>query len=186
MADGTAFCALYSSRQIEYNPDLNGRRHSRARRELKRISQALKFPGGVYSKTLDSYFTYNEYEPFTYKWTDQRSLEGCLIPSSERLYSIDRKTGVVTVKDITGKVPDQTLAYTEKNTFVSKTKVTNEVAPTVRKGIEWVIDFGQIPAIRTSIRMDGTLYKYRSTNENIVQSYQTNRTMSDGMHHTSL
>lgn len=108
-------------------------------------------------------------------------MEGCPIPSSDRLYSIDRQTGVVTVKDITGNVADQTLAYSEKNTFTSKTKVTNEVSPTIRKGIEWVIDFGQIPSIRTSIRMDGTLYKYRSINENIVQAYQTNRTMSDGI-----
>jgi len=183
MADGTAFYAYYIlPRQIEYNPDLRWQKAQQSEVGVEADIAGVKISlAAFYSKTLDSYFTYSEYEPFTYKWTDQRSLEGCLIPSSERLYSIDRKTGVVTVKDITGKVPDQTLAYTEKNTFTSKTKVTNEVAPTVRKGIEWVIDFGQIPAIRTSIRMDGTLYKYRSTNENIVQSYQTNRTMSDGI-----
>ncbi|NMB37742.1 MAG: TonB-dependent receptor [Bacteroidales bacterium] len=183
MADGTAFYAYYIlPRQIEYNPDLKWQRAQQSEIGVEADIAGVKISlAAFYSKTLDSYFTYSEYEPFTYKWTDQRNLEGCPIPSSDRLYSIDRQTGVVTVKDITGNVADQTLAYSEKNTFTSKTKVTNEVSPTIRKGIEWVIDFGQIPSIRTSIRMDGTLYKYRSINENIVQAYQTNRTMSDGI-----
>ncbi len=183
-ADGSSFYAYYIlPRQIEYNPDLRWQKAQQSEVGVEMDIAGIKFSlAAFYSKTLDSYFTYSEYEPFTYKWTDQRNLEKkCPIPSSDRLYSIDRETGVVTVKDITGKLPDQTLEYTEKNTFVSKTKVTNEVSPTIRQGIEWVIDFGQIQALRTSIRMDGTLYKYRSVNENIVQSYNSSRTMADGI-----
>lgn len=183
MADGSAFYAYYIlPRTIEYNPALRWQKGHQSEVGIEADIKGVKISlSAYYNKTIDAYTSYSEYEPFTYKWTDQKGLESSAIPSSNRIYQIDRQTGIVTVKDITGANPDEVISYTEKNTFVAKTVTSNESMPAVRKGVEWVIDFGQIKSIKTSIRVDGTYYSYKGLSETIIQYYPSNYSMSDGV-----
>jgi hypothetical protein len=50
-----------------------------------------------------------------------------------------------------------------------------------RYGLEWVIDFKQIKALRTSIRLDGNYYYYKGIDDVLFADIPTsNATMSDG------
>jgi hypothetical protein len=97
----------------------------------------------------------------------QEELEHSAIPSVDRIYAIDRTTGIVTVTDKTGAHAPEVLAYRERRTFKESRTFTNGM-PFVRSGIEWVVDFGKIPLLQTSVRLDGNYYHYRSTDETIV------------------
>ena len=55
----------------------------------------------------------------------------------------------------------------------------NKPTFSTRMGAEWIVDFGQIRAIRTSIRLDGSWYRYRRVDESI-EPYWPGGTMSDG------
>ena len=35
-------------------------------------------------------------------------------------------------------------------------------------GLDWIIDFAQIPALRTSVRLDGNYYYYKGIEENLI------------------
>jgi hypothetical protein len=126
------------------------------------------------------YLASNIYVPYTYKLTSQEALNDCPIPSVDRQYSIDRTTGIVTVIDKTGTYPSQQLAYRERNTFKSRDSYTNG-SPSVRRGVEWIIDFAEIRALKTSVRFDGQYYYYRGVDQTIdpylVSSAQS---MADG------
>jgi hypothetical protein len=130
-------------------------------------------------QTMNPYRYINEYTPFAFKLMGQEELEHSAIPSTDRLYSIDRITGVVTVTDITGAQAPEVLDYRERRTFKSNRTFTNGT-PFVRSGIEWVVDFGKIPLLQTSVRLDGNYYHYRSTDETIVPDSPTGQTMADG------
>ena len=110
------------------------------------------------------------YTPFTYKLTTQADLEaGCTIPSADRIYTIDRETGVVTVLDRTGVQAPQTIGYRERNTFVAQTQYTNG-SPVERWGVDFTADFAQINPLRTRIRLDGNYYRYKGLNLTEVAS----------------
>ncbi|MDD2594784.1 MAG: TonB-dependent receptor [Bacteroidales bacterium] len=182
-ADGSAYYAYYIlPKTIEYNPDLRWQKGQQSEIGIEADVAGVKVSlSAYYNKTLNAYTSLQTYTPFTYKWTDQRNLESCPIPSANRIYEIDQKSGVVTVKDKTGAIADRILEYKDKNMFVSQTTMVNEPIPAVRKGIEWVIDFGQIKPIMTSIRIDGTYYHYRGYSEVINSNYPNAVTMSDGV-----
>ena len=89
---------------------------------------------------MSPYSSTRFYSPFDYKLTDQSALESCLIPSSDRIYSIDRNTGIVTVSDKTGTLPSQELDYKVVNDFQSASMSINGSSSS-RMGLEWVFDF---------------------------------------------
>ena len=96
------------------------------------------------NRTIHPYMSRTHYTPYTYKLTTQADIEaGCTIPSPNRQYTIDRQTGIVTVKDRTGALPDQVLGYRERNAFAGQTEYTNGSA-VERRGIDVVVDFAQI------------------------------------------
>lgn len=121
------------------------------------------------NKTINPYAESREYKPFSYKHTATNALGNSTIPTANREFSIDRETGVVTVKDITGAHPNEVLAYEERKTFKSISTYTNG-SPITRRGLEWVVDFGKIPSLRTSFRLDGEYYYYKGLDENISAS----------------
>ena len=130
------------------------------------------------NRTFGTYTTRERFVPYTYKFTSQKELEGIDIPSGDRLYTVDRESGIVTVSDRTGAHDDVTLAYQERTSYMTETYADNG-APSTRMGAEWIVDFGQIRAIRTSIRPDGSWYRYRRVDESI-EPYWPGGTMSDG------
>jgi hypothetical protein len=125
---------------------------------------------------MNPYRYINEYTPFAFKLMGQEELEHSAIPSVDRIYTIDRITGVVTVTDTTGVQAPEVLDYRERRTFKSNRTFTNGT-PFVRSGVEWVVDFGKIPLLQTSVRLDGNYYHYRSTDESIIPYSPTGQTM---------
>ena len=181
MADGTTFYAYYITPRIpEYNPGLRWQ-HSRqweagVEAKIGPVSVSLSF---FHHQTVNPYRYIDEYTPYAFKLTGQAALEQSAIPSADRQYSIDRITGVVTVTDKTGAQPPEVLAYNEQRTFKENRIFANGM-PFVRRGVEWVVDFGKISPLQTSVRLDGNYYHYRSTDETIVPYSPTLQNMADG------
>jgi hypothetical protein len=131
------------------------------------------------NKIMNSYRTTTNYEPFTYNYTHSVS-DIFPIPAQNRKYAIDQTTGIITVSDKTGQYSDIVLPYTSRNTFKSVTSYTNG-SPILRRGLEWVVDFGKIPALQTSIRWDGNYYYYKGMDEIITAGMPASaQTMADG------
>ena len=119
------------------------------------------------------------YVPVPYKLTDQTDLEASQFPLEDQVYDIDQSTGVVTVSDATGTYESETLSYTVKNKFHKDYYYTNG-SSVIRKGLEWIVDFGKIKALKTSVRLDGSYYSYKGVNETIEQGMSTSAISSDG------
>ncbi len=131
-------------------------------------------------RTHRPYMSTTVYKPFAYKYTPPKSLDNVGIASANREYHIDPKTGVVSVSDKTGVQDAVTLAYNERRTFQTNTLYDNGSAVD-RYGLEWMIDFQQIRALRTAIRLDGNYYYYKGVDEKLVADVPFgNMTMADG------
>ncbi|MDR2847947.1 MAG: TonB-dependent receptor, partial [Bacteroidales bacterium] len=181
MADGTTYYA-YHIRPFaaKYNPELQWQYNQQTEIGFEAKIKGINISVSLFNnKMMNNYNGVNEYTPFAYKLTDQSALEGSPIPSSDRQYSIDRVTGIVTAHDKTGRFPDQTLAYKERNQFKSDQTYING-SPAVRRGIEWIVDFGKIKAIQTSVRIDGNYYYYHGTDETLTQYSPFMQFMADG------
>ena len=130
-----------------------------------------------HNRTHNPYMSTHVYTPFAYQYTAPAALEGIALGTDNRQYSIDRQTGVVTVSD--GTQQAQLTGITRK-TYLSNTKYVN-ASPTDRYGVEWMVDFRQIEALRTSIRLDGNYYYYKGVDDVLFADIPaSNATMSDG------
>lgn len=138
--------------------------------------------GAFFSRTYRPYLNTSVYTPFSYSFTSQASLEQDFpISSGDRIYQIDRQTGVVTVSDRTGQVSPQVLPNVVRNTFNANSTYTNG-SPISRSGLDWVIDFAQIEALRTSVRYDGSYYHYHGVEHTLIAAQPTGaQWMSDGV-----
>ena len=161
-ASGKAFYAYYTMPgQRLYNPELEWQHNIR-----NEVGVDFKIKGAKISvilsqdKTYNPYIKTDEHTPFSYKFTGQEHLEQSLIPSSDRIYYVDKNTGIVTVIDKAGQQATETLAYKEYNLFKSHTKYTNGSSAT-RRNANWIIDFGEIQSLKTAIRLDGNFYYYK-------------------------
>lgn len=171
-SDGTTFYAYYTRPTTPiHNPDLRWQYTVQDEIGIETTVAGTHISVSAFrNKTFNPYMNRTVYAPYTYKLTTQADIEaGCTIPSSNRQYAIDRHTGIVTVKDRTGMIADQVLGYKERNTFASQTEYTNGTA-VERRGMDFVIDFAQICAIRTRFRLDGNYYRYKGLNEMLVAS----------------
>ena len=138
--------------------------------------------GAFFSRTYRPYLNTSVYTPFSYSFTSQASLEQDFpISSGNRIYQIDRQTGVVTVSDRTGQVSPQVLPNVVRNTFNANSTYTNG-SPISRSGLDWVIDFAQIEGLRTSVRYDGSYYHYHGVEHTLIAAQPTGaQWMSDGV-----
>ena len=171
MSDGTTFYAYHTMPVLPiYNKDLKWQYSI-----MREIGTDLHFKGvkmsfAFYYNTINNPYTgISVYSPFEYKLTSQSSLENCIIPSSDRLYSIGRNTGIVTVSDKTGNYLPQQLDYKVMKDLHS-TSMTINGSSSSRMGLEWVFDFDKIKSINTSIRVDGKYYRYKGIDEIISPS----------------
>ena len=138
--------------------------------------------GAFFARTYRPYLNTSVYTPFSYSFTSQASLEQDFpISSGNRIYQIDRQTGVVTVSDRTGQVSPQVLPNVVRNTFNANSTYTNG-SPISRSGLDWVIDFAKIEALRTSVRYDGSYYHYHGVEHTLIAAQPTGaQWMSDGV-----
>ncbi|MCI2082082.1 MAG: TonB-dependent receptor [Bacteroidales bacterium] len=181
LADGSAYYAYYIQPQtINYNSSLKWQRNHQSEVGLEAdLGGTTVSISAYYNRTFDAYVQQQDYTPFSYNFTSQMNLAGCEIPSANRSYLVDRSTGIVTVADVTGKYADYVVDAVTRKTFSSSVTTTNETVPYIRKGIEWVVDFGMIRPIMTSIRLDGSYYSYSGHSE-VIQAGYLSTTMSDG------
>lgn len=166
MADGTSYYA-YHTHPVSplYNPDLNWQynvmREAGVDLRFKGVRMSVSF---FHNSMKATYNSTKVFTPFDYKMTDQSALNHCPIPSSDRVYQIDRQTGIVTVSDRTGKHPTVSLDYKVMKDFQA-TNMTINGSSSSRCGLEWVFDFDRIKALNTSIRLDGKYYHYKGIND---------------------
>lgn len=180
--DGTTFYAYYSiPSKAMYNPDLKWQYSNQLELGLEADIRGTKVSLSAFRNvTRNPYICTAVYTPYTYKQTSQVHLEGCPIPSGDRQYTIDQKTGIVSVIDKTGTHPTQQLGYKERNTFKSNLRYTNG-SPVERMGLEWVVDFARIHPLNTTVRLDGKFYYYKGLDETPVASMPSSAsTMADG------
>lgn len=180
-AENTVYRAYYvHPRTIEYNENLIWQRNRQSELSAEaNLGGARISITAFLTRTLDAYRLGTEYERFTYNYTPTAAVQGLSIPASNRVYVLDPATGIVTVKDNTGALADQTIAPKERKQFISSTFEDNADYPITRKGLEWVVDFPKIKAIGTSVRVDGSLYSYKSFNTDLQAYCPTTITGSD-------
>lgn len=135
-----------------------------------------------HTRTGNPYLRTSLFTPYSYNFTSQAALEHDFpIASSDRLYSIDRQTGVVTVSDRTGHVAPQTLDYVTRNTFRANSTYINGSSIN-RSGLDWIVDFKQIPSLRTSFRLDGSYYHYHGVEHTMIAAQPASaQWMNDGV-----
>ena len=181
-SDNTSLYAYhtYPSKAV-YNPDLKWQSTHQTD-----IGFELNLKGTRISLSAFHHRTYNPYmattlfSPFSYKYTPPSSLEAVGIDLANRTYSINQQTGVVTVSDATGAQQPVDLAYNTRKTYLTNAKYVN-ASPLDRWGLEWIVDFKQIKALRTSIRLDGNYYYYKGIDDVLFADMPTsNATMSNG------
>lgn len=137
-----------------------------------------------YTRTLSPYMATSVFTPYTYYYTGPSSLQAAMksnnIPTADRVFSIDQN-GTITVSDRTGKLQSVMLQSQRRDTYVSNTKYVN-ASPITRCGIDWILDFKQIRALRTQIRLDGNYYRYKGLDATEFADVPNglNSRMSDG------
>lgn len=180
-ADGTAFYAYHTTpMKLIYNHDLKWQRNRKAEIGMDMQLGKTKISLTAFrDKTFHPYRKSGTYVPFSYKLTQQSDLEICNIPEANRYFNINQTNGIVTVSDITGELTSQELTYKTINTYRENSFYTNG-SPILRKGIEWIVDFGKIPSLKTSVRFDGDYYYFKGLNETIEEKGETNLKMADG------
>lgn len=182
-ADGTSFYAYYTQPTTPLrNPDLKWQYTLQSEIGVEATILGTRLSVSFYrNRTFNPYMSRTIYTPFTYRLTTQADLEaGCTIPSADRIYTIDRQTGVVTVSDRTGAQADQVMGYKERNTFVAQTQYTNG-SPVERIGLDFAADFAQIRPLRTQLRIDGNYYRYKGLNlTEVASTLSSSSSMADG------
>lgn len=183
LADGTTYYAYHiqPTRQL-VNPNLKWQTTRQTEVGMDVQLGQVKIAINAYrNKSRNGYMSATHYTPFTYKYTDQRAIEGTAIPIENRVFSINQQTGVVTLSDRTGQFAALQLPYAERTTFKSESYATNS-SPILREGIEWIADFGKIPALYTHIRLDGSFYHYKGVNETLVAGLpSSSQNMANGL-----
>lgn len=169
-SDGSAYYAYYiMPKTIIRNPSLVWQKNHQSEIGMEMNLDGYRISlSAYYNRNLDSYRLSTGYDVFTYNYTNAANLESsCTIAADNRIFEVDRTTGIVTVHDKTGLQAPQTLPYKTKKSFNSYTYANNSTNPVRRYGVEWVVDFKKIKAINTSIRFDGSFYGYKSVDTQI-------------------
>lgn len=183
MQDGRSYLAYYThpSRAI-YNKNLRWQYSIQREIGIEWQWAGNRFSLSAYDNTSHRpYISTSVYTPYSYRFTTQADLNSSQIPSSDRTYSIDHETGIVTVSDRTGIRPDEVLLGTMRNAYLSNTKYING-SSSRRLGLEWILDLARIKALHTDIRIDGNLTRYRGVETSLI-AYRPSSTltMSDGL-----
>ena len=128
--------------------------------------------------TVNPYVATQTYQPISYQYTTVDDLNTAMaatpISASDRIYSIDRTTGIVTVSNADGSLSVPVGSHNRK-TYYPNTTYTNG-SSVDRYGLEWMIDFSTIKSQNTSIRFDGNYYYYKAVDD-LFYAYMPNSTI---------
>lgn len=180
-ANNTSYRAYHTTPlKAIYNPDLRWQYTNQTDLGMEMDFKGTRIAlSAFYHSTHRSYMGKDIFTPFEYRYTPTTNYSG--IAPENRLFSIDQKTGVVTLTDATGTVSPVELDGVNRKTYAMNTTYINADSPIKRYGLEWMIDFAQIKPLRTSIRLDGNYYWYKGLDEVLfadiplgVNTYQSN------------
>lgn len=181
-ADNIVSSAFYTiPHTLVFNPDLKFQCNTQTDLGLNFDIAGTKVDlSAYYTLTENSYRMEADYEPFTYLYTKMSSVQGCPIPSSDRVYSIDPTSGAVTISDRTGALqPFQAVGETRKQ-FISNTMAMNTSNPIRRYGLEWAVEFPRIKSINTTFKVDGNFYRYKSVYSDMKADCPASSVSADG------
>jgi outer membrane receptor protein involved in Fe transport len=170
-ADNVAYYAYYNQASTTlYNPALKYQYNNQVEIGFGANIKGTKINVSAYrNKTVNPYIYESVYFPYSYKKTNQTSLENSAIPIEDRRFTIDQTTGIVTIHDVSGTYASYELDYEVKNKFQSRRRYKNG-SPATRMGVDWIIDFARVGALSTSFRVDGNFYYYKGLEEHIFAS----------------
>ena len=187
-ADNTTLSAWYCrpSKAI-YNPDLKWQYTNQTDIGIEMNIKGTRISlSAFHHRTYNAYMASNVYAPFSYNYTPVASLENVSIPSADRIYTIDQE-GIITISDATGTMSPIRLdidqngnkLYNTRRFYQTNTRYIN-ASPIDRYGLEWIVDFKQIKALNTSLRLDGNYYYYKSADETLFASMNNSNTKMTG------
>ena len=187
-ADNTTLSAWYCrpSKAI-YNPDLKWQYTNQTDIGIEMNIKGTRISlSAFHHRTYNAYMASNVYTPFSYNYTPVASLENVSIPSADRIYTIDQE-GIITISDATGTMSPIRLdvdqngnkLYNPRRFYQTNTRYIN-ASPIDRYGLEWIVDFKQIKALNTSLRLDGNYYYYKSADETLFASMNNSNTKMTG------
>lgn len=165
-ADNKSYYAYHTlPSQAEYNPDLKWQYTHQTdvgiEMEIKGTRISLS---AFHHKTYNPYMMTDHYRPMSYLYTPPSALDGIGIGVENRRFSVDRQTGIIAVSDATGTVADRQLTGIMRRTYAVTDQYVN-ATPVSRSGLEWIVDFTPIKALRTSLRIDGNYYYYKGIDD---------------------
>ncbi len=170
-------------RSVVFNPDLKWQKNRMMEAGIEADFAGNRISvSAFWNRTFNAYRISSTYDRTTYAYTPVSSLDGVPIPADNRIFTIDRESGIVTVSDKTGSLPSQELSHITYKELAPSYFADNEKNPIDRYGIEWVIDFTKIRPINTDIRLDGSWYCYKTLRTDVLEySPTTLRTSVDRM-----
>lgn len=175
LGDKSSYVYYTHPYSIAYNPDLKWQSNSNSEfgidLEFNEMSISLV---GFYNVTRNPYRLESLYEPFTYNIS--RKPDAFEIPESAQV-RVDSNTGIVQVGSGSSWT-DMDVLVTDR-TFVKTQRQTNG-ADVRRGGVELVMEFPEIKAIKTKFRLDASYVATDHLNDLLSYYYQ------NGWSHTSL
>lgn len=175
-ATGETYYAYYTQQRNRiYNPELKWQ--SNEQREIAvnfNVRGTKVFISAQQDITTNPYLYNQDYTPYFYNYTSQSDLQASNIPIGDRIYTVNKNNGIVTVSDKNGILPAELLSYTSMYGFNSNGYYSNG-SPINRKRINWIVDFAAINSINTSVRVDGSYNFYKGL-EQTVSAYMPNTT----------
>lgn len=180
-ATGRSFYAYYTTpSQARYNPNLRWQYTNQVDVGFETNICGTRIAlSAFYHQTCRSYMSTRYYTPISYNYTP--TVSSSSIAVSDRLFSIDPTTGIVTMNDASGTVAPTQLPYNERHTYTVGSQYTN-ATPLSRYGLEWTIDFAQFKPLCTTLRLDGNYYYYKGIDDVLFADMPTgvNSNMSNG------
>lgn len=156
-------------RRTLYNPSLRWQRNRLCEVGADADILGTKISlAAFWNRSTHTYRMSTQYKNSPYTYTSDKALKGIAIPADDRVFSIDRTTGIVTVSDRNGVLPSQELAHERRRNLTPSYMPDNESGAADRYGIEWVVDFPTIRPVNTKIRLDGTWYAYHYLASDLV------------------
>ncbi len=175
--DKTSYVYYTQPYTVTYNPDLKWQRNSNSEFGVDAEFGGVKMNlTGFYNVTKGPYNFQNVYEPYSYAILQRPS--DFTMPSDPSI-KVDHQTGIVYIRGDEDEYWTPMDVKVTDRTFAKSTKQNNS-ADVKRAGAEIILEFPEIQAIRTKLRVDASYTYTKYLNEQLSAFYQT------GWSHTSI
>ncbi len=174
-----AFYSYYTQPYaLESNPELKWQRNHNSEVAIDAKVAGTKISlTGFYNRTVGPYQYSSYYTPFSYNTYVLPT--GYTMPTNPEI-KIDSQSGDIYVRDLDAMDRGWTsMDVNVRNTTFTKTTYADNGSHVLRRGLELVVDFPQIEAVKTQIRLDAAYTNVSYMDDALVYNYQS------GLSHTS-